>query len=87
MTVTIHNYTGYLQELVLTVKEAEAFALAGMRISAFRIPPGRDMRLRATLVPLVAGRHALPHFHLLSKRFDKELPQTKLKRFVYVQPT
>ena len=87
MSITIHNHTGYLQEFALTVKESDSFMVAGMRSSAFRIPPSKETRLRFTLLPLVAGRHPLPHFHVLSKRYDKELPQTKLKRFVYVQPT
>ena len=87
VAITIHNHTNFLQEFALTVKDSDVFLFSGMRLSAFRVPPNKDLRLRFTLLPLVAGRHALPHFHVLSKRYDKELPQTKLKRFVYVQPT
>jgi len=84
-TVVITNHTHFLQDFQVTVKDTDAFLFAGTRQSLFKILPNSSYKIKYNLVPLTSGRVALPHFQIISKRFDKELPGTKQKRFVFIR--
>jgi hypothetical protein len=74
------NHTSQLQELSVKVKDTGAFVLGGLRQGNVVVLPRSSKTLHMTLVPLVAGRLPIPHFHIISRRFDKEVRACTIER-------
>ncbi|EGG14687.1 DUF1683 family protein [Cavenderia fasciculata] len=93
-SIVITNNTNFLQEFELLVTNPASyggsdapFLFAGDRVGTFSIHPESTHEIRHVLLPLVAGKHPLPHFKITSKRFNKELPKTKnTNEFLFVKP-
>lgn len=86
LTINIFNHTELLQEFSLTVNENTSFLFSGDKETSFVIHPQSSHIIKHSLIPLVAGRQPLPHFQLISKRLNEELPQTK-QRYIFVNPS
>eukprot|EP01133_Synstelium_polycarpum_P008031 gene8031-9435_t len=92
--ISIYNNTNFLQEFDLLVINPPSygasdspFLFAGDKITSFAIHPESVYEVRHLLLPLIAGKHPLPHFKIASKRFNKELPKTKNpNEFLFVKP-
>ncbi|GAM28614.1 hypothetical protein SAMD00019534_117900 [Acytostelium subglobosum LB1] len=92
--ISIQNNTNFLQEFDLLVINAPSFGgcdspflFSGDKVSSFAIHPESIYEIKHVLVPLVAGKHPLPHFKISSKRFNKELPKTKnSNEFLFIKP-
>ncbi|EFA83918.1 DUF1683 family protein [Heterostelium album PN500] len=93
-SISIYNNTNFLQEFDLLVINAPSFGgsdspflFSGDKNSTFSIHPESTHEIKHVLLPLVAGKHPLPHFKIASKRFNKELPKTKNpNEFLFIKP-
>jgi len=66
---------------------SDVFLISGDRQTNFSIHPHSSYVIRHNLLPMVAGNHLRPHVQIISKRFNKELPQTRFdERFIFVRP-
>ncbi|KYQ89761.1 DUF1683 family protein [Tieghemostelium lacteum] len=92
--ISIRNNTNFLQEFELIVVNPPSygstdvpFFFSGEKVSSFMIHPECNHEIKHTLLPLVAGKHPLPHFKITSKRFNKELPKTKnTNNYLFIKP-
>eukprot|EP01132_Coremiostelium_polycephalum_P010272 gene10272-12599_t len=91
-TITIKNNTNFLQEFDLLIIPSHGtseapFLYSGDKVGSFSIHPDSTHEIKHVLLPLLAGKHPLPHFKISSKRFNKELPKTKnSNNFLFVKP-
>ncbi|EGC32760.1 hypothetical protein DICPUDRAFT_155255 [Dictyostelium purpureum] len=93
-TITIQNNTHFLQEFELVVINSPSygnsdmpFFFSGDKQSSFSIHPDSTHEIKHVLLPLVAGKLILPHFKIISKRFNKELAKTKnVNSFIFIKP-
>jgi len=87
-TIAIQNHTDLLQEFSLNVHENPSFLFSGEKQStSFNIHPRSSYVLKHNLLPLSSGKQQLPYFQITSKRFQKELPQTKQPHFIFINPS
>ncbi|EAL63853.1 DUF1683 family protein [Dictyostelium discoideum AX4] len=93
-SIIIKNNTNFLQEFDLQVINPPSygnsdipFFFSGDKQSTFSIHPDSTHEIKHILLPLVAGKLNLPHFKIISKRFNKELSKTKnTNNFIFVKP-
>jgi len=83
-TVVVRNCTPLVQTLSLVV-ESDVFAFTGDKFTTFRLLPGASRAIDHCLIPLRAGRHALPSVQLTSLRHNRDLNVTRQKRLVFVE--
>ena len=86
LCISIENQTNFLQPFLLTISPNDFFVFSCDKQANFDILPKSTKEIKATLIPLSAGRTALPQFKLFSKRYDQELSQTKQIVFLFVKP-
>lgn len=86
LTISITNHTELLQEFAVTVKENTHFLFSGDKTGTFCVHPNASFNFRHNLVPLTAGRQPLPQYEIISKRFNKELSQTKQIQHIFIKP-
>ncbi|KAF2077555.1 hypothetical protein CYY_001173 [Polysphondylium violaceum] len=91
--IKISNNTNFLQEFDLVVINPPSFGssdipfyFSGDRSSSFSVHPESTYEIKHILLPLVAGKHPLPHFKITSKRFNKELAKTQNANFLFIKP-
>jgi hypothetical protein len=83
-TVLVRNCTTLIQTFSLVV-ESDVFAFAGDKFTSFRLLPGASRAIDHALIPLRAGRHALPNVQLTSQRQNRDISVTKQKRLIFVE--
>jgi hypothetical protein len=59
--------------------------LPGDKFTSFRLLPGASRAIDHALIPLRAGRHALPNVQLTSQRHNRDISVTKQKRLIFVE--
>jgi hypothetical protein len=83
-TVLVRNCTALIQTFSLVV-DSDVFAFAGDKFTTFQLLPGASRAIDHCLIPLRAGRHALPSVQLTSVRHNRDLNVTRQKRLVFVE--